>query len=351
MEVKILKQWNIIVLIAIGIDMIVIGSIALNFHIPLKRKIHDIDLLGTQEEFDDFYKTWGNCLVKNTKYSYIFDIEGAIVEFRNPSDLDETDLVLLGEYYKKPYQYIDTIYGKLIVPELEVLYDIKKATIAFINEPKHLYDFDLIKDAIGIQKDTSFYKQRLEETRQRSEQSGKKLYDFFHKYHIPEYILHDRLHEIFVDLLDITIPTYKRITTAETDIAEELFNKLTHEQKVSLMVEESLVLNLERWFVPQMVENGINYKLIDHFYNNNEAMPTYKILKHVNLTGLKGEAKYITDFGKANFFEIEKSWIAAKEKIKAKGGFPGWFFQELFNLREKYKKGEKIGFHQTGNVV
>lgn len=322
--------------------MVLIGSIALNFHIPLNRQIHDWDLIGTEYQLVVFNKKWGKFLVKSTDYSYIYDIDGEIVEIRNPQYLDKTDNVMLNSEYN---YFFDTKFGECCIPDLHALYDIKKATIAYNNEPKHLHDFDLIKSKIGIQVDNWFFKERLEETRKRHENSREKLHDFFHKYHIPEYVLHDRLHEMLANLLDINIPTYKHITTAETDISEELFNKLSHEQKVSLMVEESLVLNLERWFIPQMVENGINHKLIDFFYNNNEAMPTYLILKHVNLTGLKGEAQFITDFGKANFFEIEKSWIAAKEKIKSKGGFPGWFYNELFSLREKYKKGEKIGFH------
>lgn len=329
--------------------MILIGSQALNYYKKLDRKLHDWDLLGTPDEIDKFNKTWGKYLVKSTDYSFIYDINGKIVEVRNPATLDETDHILIKYSLGNPH--MDTFFGRVYIPSIQFLHDLKRATAEYIKEPKHYYDLTFIIQNWGpgtsgnLDLDSEFYRKRLQETKFRIEKSGKKLYDFFHKYHIPEYILHDRLHDMIADLLDLNIPTYKRITVAETDIAEDLFNKLTHEQKVNLMMEESLVLNLERWFIPQMIENGINYKLIDHFYNNNEAMPTYLILKHVNLKGLKGEKEYIVNFGKNNFFEIEKAWIEAKEKIKAKGGFPSWFFQELFDLRDKYKKGEKIGFH------
>jgi hypothetical protein len=92
-----------------------------------------------------------------------------------------------------------------------------------------------------------------------------------------------------------------------------------------------------------MVENGINYKLISLFYNNNEGLPTYQILKHCCITGLKGEAEYITSFARSNFFEIEKLWQEYKLKIKEKGGFPKSFYDKLFQLREDYKQGKKVG--------
>jgi hypothetical protein len=147
---------------------------------------------------------------------------------------------------------------------------------------------------------------------------------------------------MIADLLGISIPTYKRITSSETDISQELFNNLTHNQKVSLLAEETLVLNLERWLIPQLIEQGINYKVVGYFYNNNEGLPTYKILKHVCITGLKGEANYITDFARANFFEIEKLWQDYKIKIKENGGFPRPFYDRIFKLRDQFKSGEKV---------
>lgn len=327
--------------------MIFIGSRALKNYINLNRKLHDWDFLMTLEEIGDFNRKYLKYQVKSTSHSLVYDILGEIVEVTNPENLDYSDKILLRTKYR---QIVETPFGSCYLPQIETLYDIKKATALFIEEPKHKHDQQLIEIAYPHLKDveTGFFEMRRDEIKNRIAKSNKVMYDFFHNEKIskiPEYILHDRLHIIISDLLGLSIPTYQRITTAETDISENLFNKLTHKQKIDLMVEESLVLNLERWMVPQFVEQGINYRLIDMFYNNNEAMPTYKILKHVNLTGLKGEAKYITDFGKANFFEIEKEWIAAKEKIKCVGGFPKSFFEELFALREKFKRGVEIGYH------
>ena len=328
--------------------MILIGSRALNEYIPLNRVMHDWDFLMSQEELDKFNKQYSEFLVKKTNSSFIYDIKGSIVEITNPENLTYSDKILLRAKYKS---VVETPFGSWFLPTVQVLYDLKKATAECIDEPKHKYDQQLIEVNYQVDKNSGFYNLRLEETKERIAKSNKVMYDFFHKYHIPEYVLHDRLHDMLADLLSLSMPTYKRITVAETDVSEELFNKLTHEQKVSLMVEESLVLNLERWFVPQMVEKGINHRLIDMFYNNNEAMPTYKILKHVNLTGLKGEAKYITDFGKANFFEIEKEWQQAKNTIKSKGGFPSSFYDELFKLREDYKQGKQVGYHHNAQLV
>ena len=78
------------------------------------------------------------------------------------------------------------------------------------------------------------------------------------------------------------------------------------------------------------------------FYNNNEAMPTYEILTHVCIKGLKTEKSYIIEFSRENFFEIENRWIESKEKIRKNGGFPKSFFNQIFKLRADYRKGISV---------
>lgn len=321
--------------------MVIIGSQALNYYIPLSRKIHDIDFIMSEEELFDWNKEYGKYWVKTTNYSHIYDVEGNIVEIRNPKFLDATDRELLDNSYS--FFMIPTMFGPACIPSIQLLYDIKKSTALCIDEPKHKADQRLIETCFEVKQDTPFFVSRLEETMNRSNTSKKKMYDFFHRYKIPEYIQHDRLHSLFADLVGLNMPTYARLTIDDTNISEELFNRLTHQQKVSLMAEESLVLAMERWFIPQMIENGINHRLIDMFYNNNEAMPTYHILKHVNITGLKGEAPYIVEFGRQNFFEIEQLWIQYKNQIKEAKGFPQWFFNEIFELRKRKLNNEAVG--------
>lgn len=325
--------------------MVLIGSKALEEKIKdIGRITHDYDVLMSKIEWAEFHANYHQYLIKNVKDVYLYEIPNiGIVEVLHEFGFTKSDKDL----YNFCSFETDLPFGRVSVPEIGTLFDIKKATAEFIDEPKHKYDLDLmVKNYpfLGIREDTEFYKLRREEIKTRIEKQDKVKYDFFHKYHIPEYIKHDYLHELIADLIDIKLPTYQRITSAEVDIAESLFNKLTHEQKISLMVEESLVLALERWYIPQMIENGINAKLIDIFYNDNEGLPTYKILKHCCITGLKGEAEYITTFARENFFEIEREWRKAKEIINTKkNGFPQSFYDKLFELRDKYKKGEKVG--------
>lgn len=324
--------------------MLLIGSKALECYLNLGRVTHDWDIYMSEQEYTEFYTKYSKNLVKETKHSSIFEIDRELFEIKRESQFTETDKLL----YYTDYAYAKTsILGILRVPTVLDLYHIKRATANHIQEPKHKYDIELMEREFPHFKmynsNSYLYTKRDLETKTRIENEKKVKYDFFHKYHIPEYIVHDKLHDMIASLLDIKMPTYQRITVAETDIAEECFNRLTHEQKISLMVEESLVLNLERWFIPRMVEDGINYKLVEMFYNNNEAMPTYLILKHCCITGLKGEAEYITNFSRKYFFEIEKAWQEAKYKIRCKNGFTKEFYNELFELRKKYKAGEKVG--------
>ena len=334
--------------------MLVVGSRALNEYIPIKRVIHDWDIWMNELDSLMFKQKYDNYLVKTTPSSFLYDIDGVIVEVKPKSKFETTDWQVWNtqEGYNRT---IMTPFGKANIPDIQTIYDMKVATAQCIDEWKHHYDQKLIENNFDVTKDTILYQNRFEETRVRIEKVKQNKFGFFHKNQlkeqkiatIPEYIEHDRLHELIADLLDIQIPTYKRITCGDTDISKDQFDKLTYDQKLNLMMEESLVLALERWFIPQMIENGINYSLISRFYNNNEASPTYLLLKHVNIKGLIGEKDYIVDFGRDNFNHIEKIWIEAKDKIKSKGGFPRWFFDELFILRDQYKTGKQVGLHHA----
>lgn len=333
--------------------MLLVGSKALQTYIPLNRVIHDWDIWMSLSEYEEFNNKYNKYLVKETTKSSIFDINGEIVEVKNLHQFEKTDLDIFSSDFKKE---VETPFGICKVPDIQTIYDMKAATAAYIPEWKHKYDKELIEKHFTVFAGSPLFRDRLEETRIRVEKSKKNKFGFFHRNQvmeekiatIPEYIEHDRLHELVTEMIgEHTLPTYKRITTADTDIAEELFNKLTYGQKINLMVEESLVLALERWFIPQMIENGINARLIPMFYRNNEASPTYRILHHTCIKGLKGEADYIINFARENFNIIEKKWIWAKRQIYLNNGFPQWFYREIFELREKYKNGEKVGFHHN----
>lgn len=338
--------------------MLLVGSKALNAYLKLGRVIHDWDFWMSDAEASEFDNKYSDKKVKMTDFSTLYDIDGTIVEVKSESQFETTDGHIFDlTKFDGFYENIETPWGKARVPCIQFIYDMKKATALCIDEWKHHYDLKLIEECYGheIEKDSDLFEDRLKETKARIARSEKNKFEFFHKTAlgdqkisgIPEYILHDRLHEMIADLTGIGLPTYLRITDGDVSISLDQFNKLSHYQKLCLMVEESLVLALERWFIPQMIENGINHKLIPKFYSNNEASPSYLLLKHVNIKGLIGEKDYITQFGRDNFADIEKLWIVMKDRIHGNGGFPQWFYNELFEIREKYRNGEKVGFHHA----
>jgi hypothetical protein len=332
--------------------VLLVGSKALQTYMPLGRIIHDWDLWMSEFEYNQFLETHKEYLVKETPGSSLFDIYGTIAEIKRESQFATTDWIIWNESLFSS-KYVETPFGKARVPDIQIIYDMKAATYQCIPEWKHKYDKELIEKRYPISADTKLYRDRLAETYRRVEESKKNKHSFFHRSSyqeekiatIPEYIVHDKLHEMIADLIGKPIPTYVRMIKGDVEINVEAFRNLTYAQKIDLMVEESLVLALERWFIPQMVENGINYKLIPKFYSNNEASPSYLLLKHVNIKGLKGEHPEIVQFGRDNFAEIEKKWIWCKDQIRGNGGFPQHFYNELFDLREKYRKGEKVGIH------
>lgn len=323
--------------------MLLIGSQALKHYVKLDRILHDWDIMMLREDFEN-WKTrtqnqWKH--IKSVGATHIYEFGNIILEIHTDDGFTKSDIILMENTPK--YGLVQSPVGMIHIPALQDLYDLKKSTAVYIDEPKHKSDQKLIEDTFRLDNDTELYKLRLEETRIRVEKQDKIKYQFFHKYHIPEYIKHDYLHEVIADGMSLPYPTYKRIINADVEVCQELFDKLTYDEKVSLMVEESLVLALERWMVPQMVERGINYKLIEWFFNDNEGLPTYQLLKHCCITGLKGEAEFITSFARENFFEIEKVWKAAKHQIKNKGGLSVEFYDKLFKVRDSYKlNGAKV---------
>lgn len=334
--------------------MLVVGSKALEHYIKLDRIVHDIDLWMDDYEFGIFLNIYEQYIVKDTPHAVLFDIKGQIVEVTPESRFSPTDRKIFNAKHK---EMIFTPYGEAFVPSIQMIYDMKAATAECIHEWKHPYDRNLIEKNFKIKRDTALYTERLYEIQVRIELSKKNKYSFFHKNAhqetkiatIPEYVIHDNIHYMIADLIDLNIPTYEKTINGDTETDLEMFRALPHELKVSLMAEESLVLALERWFIPQMVENGISYKLIPKFYSNNEASPTYALLKHVNVKGLIGEEAEIVQFGRDHFNEIEQAWVIMKNKIKAKGGFPQWFYNEIFEAREKYRAGEQVGIHHATN--
>lgn len=333
--------------------MILVGSKALAAYITVSRPLHDMDLWMSTIEYAEFRSKYISYLVKETPGSYIYDFGNEIVEIKVEDQFELTDRLIYNRAVDSKI-YLSTCFGVCYLPDIQILYDMKCATEACIKEWKHSFDRILMKNKyFYLQENTELYKMRLQETKDRLDLSRKNKYAFFHKTSykdekiatIPEYVVHDKLHEMIADLIGLKIPSYIKTINGDTETVKELWDKLPYDEKVSLMAEESLVLALERWFIPQMVENGINYRLLNKFYNNNEAMPTYMILKHVNLVGLKGEQDYVTQFGKDNFNKIETKWIEYKDKIKVNGGFPTWMYDEIFLARDKYRNGEKVGIH------
>lgn len=322
--------------------MLLIGSRALNYYIPVTRVMHDWDILMSETEYDNWRlnnNPWKH--IKTIGFTHIWEHfdKITVVEIHTSKGFTPTDCML----YSTGTALIESPVGLVQIPSLQNLFDIKKATATYIDEPKHKSDVELMSKTFRLNDDTKMFHLRLAETKERVESSDKVKYKFFHKYHIPEYIKHDYLHEVIADGVSIPYPTYKRIIDAEVSVSENLFNNLTFDEKISLMVEESLVLALERWFIPRMVEDGINYRLIEIFFNDNEGLPTYKLLKHCCITGLKGEAEFITSFARENFFKIEKKWKDAKQQIKNKGGLSTEFYNKLFKVRDDYKlNGAKV---------
>ena len=162
--------------------MLLVGSKALQTYIQLNRVIHDWDIWMMGKEFRQFEEKYKKYQVKETPYCFVYDIRGTIVEVKPEYKFTANDKeIYIQQMYSK--NEIETPFGKCRVPDLQTIYDMKKATAKCIDEWKHGYDLNLLETKAGKQliPETKIYLKRLEETQERVKQSKKNKFGFFHK--------------------------------------------------------------------------------------------------------------------------------------------------------------------------
>ena len=160
--------------------MLLVGSHALNAYLPINRVLHDWDFWMDEGEYEEFRKKYEEFLVKETPKTSIFDIEGKIFEIKDESKFDPTDrLIFTSALFSK--NEVETPLGKARVPDIQTIYDMKKATALCIEEWKHNYDLELIHQHYSdrITQETDLFQQRLIETQERVEESKKNKFSFF----------------------------------------------------------------------------------------------------------------------------------------------------------------------------
>ena len=119
-----------------------------------------------------------------------------------------------------------------------------------INWEKHVYDIQFLKSKDCKIIWSLFYDlyNYWQETHKNKRSNLQMSADEFFDNAVTYPVKHDDLHKILNP-----VPTYTKILVGEVEVSEKLFNCLTHQDKCNLVIEEVMVMALERY-------NNLNYK-------------------------------------------------------------------------------------------
>lgn len=235
--------------------MLIIGSLALQHQgaLPKGRIPLDLDAIGSKAELKTFLKAKEVVKMMNTTPKYITDrITHTSFEFKDGSLLDWEFaeegsvgwelLKACGAIDGVGYADINTLYT------LKMSHRFKKDSIHFY---KTMSDIKYLRKLGATITCPEWYKAREKETYSYKHPAlNVSKEDFFKDDNIPYKYDHDTIH--LAVAVDYMSPAYNKFKPDENEVlcSKDMFDKCDYETKLLSVVEESMVLALERSLVP-----------------------------------------------------------------------------------------------------
>lgn len=198
--------------------MFLVGSTALNFYTPTK--INDLDVISLEEPL--YYCDWSSL-------SHLNNME------------------ICSNY---AYKQVEIDYKLLILINPVGLYIMKRSHLHRpVNFARHITQFQLLKKLVPSlnDKDKEVLERRTQLTKKAygdSHPSLKKSNDEFFDDYVNKYYVHDDLHRI---IAYYDKPIYDM---SQAYCEQDLWNKLSYEDKINCVREECYVIALERYIIP-----------------------------------------------------------------------------------------------------
>lgn len=184
---------------------------------------------------------------KDTDYA----VNKILYPYNKTKDIEYLVNEVLWEYYDEPY-------GKNIICDVDELYTLKMShVIGWKLEngswDKHLWDIQWLKNRGCMLNRPLFdklykYWETVHGPNKRSDLNMSAEEFFDNAIEFP--IKHDEIHEILIKhpfFKNQEKPTYNKILIGEVDVSMEKFLQLTEEEKYNVVVEEVMVMAMERW--------------------------------------------------------------------------------------------------------
>lgn len=238
--------------------MVIIGSYALNFIFGFYKmksiKYNDIDIICKEEELKNFDK---NLTFEPNKTSLKFKN----YELHNYDHLNNADIY--NYYYEKGFG-VQLEKSQFRICSMKGLYILKRSHLhRIINFEKHMIHFHKyikpdteelnVKDKLTLKVRTKQTKEFYKDTTPSLKKTND---DFFNDSVSNRHFIHDDIHEA-VAFYKKPIYTKLKYEGEEDDAfcQKELWEKLEFDDKVKCVQEEALVLSLERFIIPSILDN------------------------------------------------------------------------------------------------
>lgn len=227
--------------------MLFIGSWALRHHgIEVNRPVYDIDIICTEEEFREYVAQFPNyTLIIDNHDKKVLDTGTLKIEFDIARCVDSNSQLL---------SMLNATSGVVYAP-LFVLLLLKESHKYKKDSPhfrKTMLDIKLLRGMVDKEQIPDewwkWYKEREKETYHYSHPNlNQSKAGFFNTPNVEYRYDHDDIHRaVSID----STPAYTKYLVDEVRCSKELFNKLSYEERLQGVMEESCVLALERCLIP-----------------------------------------------------------------------------------------------------
>lgn len=251
----------------------IIGGHALRMHISLVRKSKDYDIIGSYDDVVKYIemKMTSGFINHDEKYSFYPINSGKKIIARRGTLIIEAEIAWPGSTAEKllniikndPSTHNDTNYYNCLIPSLDVLYMLKMSHRFLKNSPHFQKTMDDIwemrcSNAKIREEHMEFFKEREKETYTYSHPKlNQDKKNFFSGDGVKYVFDHDSIHES-MKLMKRPAYTYFKPENSEVWCSKEMFFECDEEIRINAVLEESLVLALERSQIPFPKTKPIN---------------------------------------------------------------------------------------------
>jgi hypothetical protein len=238
--------------------LVLIGSCALAYHIDLPRKPADLDLVGSYDEIQEFINNLGEKVLAQYPIN-----SGKTVYVKTDRRIIEAEVAWPDSMAERLKEFVHMEEGfeqvvlngtDALIPSLNCLYMLKMSHRYLKNSPhfeKTRQDIKLMRQhgAFIPESAYEFYNQRMKDTYNYSHPKLNKSKDEFFTDNVPYIYDHDSIH-VAIKHLDKPAYMYFKVDEAEVQCSKNKFEASDENIKLLSVVEESMVLAIERSLVP-----------------------------------------------------------------------------------------------------